>query len=266
MSSSRCLAPRLITLDSTNTLLRLRKPVGELYLEQLREVRGTDASAEVLEQRFGIALARQSQRSPSFGAADDGCRAWWRTVVAETLEGARMDDRDFELIFQKLYDTFAGQEAWELFPHTKGALDSLRHWCDQNSCQLGVLSNMDDRLEAILQRLDIRDQFDFVLTSYAAGVEKPAPEIFETAQAIATASGDGAPPIAPHQCLHCGDSMKRDLRGALHAGWSAAVLDSTVTTAVMVDCSEDSGTAALAAEQSAWKLPDLSHLPGLLEE
>ena len=80
--------------------------------------------------------------------------------------------------------------------------------------------------------------------------EKPAPEIFETAQAwfctllvskqgvlvrypfpcqpcsfailpafqtspdwhlqkaIATASGDGAPPIAPHQCLHCGDSMK----------------------------------------------------------
>lgn len=28
---------------------------------------------------------------------------------------------------------------------------------------------------------------------------------------------------------------------------------------------QDSGTAALAAEQSAWKLPDLSHLPGHLD-
>ena len=83
-----CLAPRLITLDSTNTLLRLRRPVGELYLEALRKVPGVAVSADDLGCRFRVAIARQSQSSPSFGAQKQGCRAWWRTVVAETLEGA----------------------------------------------------------------------------------------------------------------------------------------------------------------------------------
>ncbi|CAE7635361.1 hdhd3 [Symbiodinium sp. CCMP2592] len=176
--------PRLISLvravDSTGTLMRVRRPIGDLYADALHRVRpDVQVSAREMTRVFPAAFSRQSTLSPGFGAGGCGCRDWWRAVVEGTMGGAGIAVSDlgesFEAVFDDLYGhVFCGQEAWELLPGTVTSLESLRRWCAANDCRLGVMSNMDDRLSVILQNLGILDKFDFVLTSYEARAVLPA--------------------------------------------------------------------------------------------
>ena len=97
--------PRLITLDSTNTLMRLRRPVGQLYLEALHRAGVEGPPAAVLSRRFSAAVAKGAK---AFGAGQPGgCRGWWRQVVAETVADEALD---LERLFEDLYDgVFAGE-------------------------------------------------------------------------------------------------------------------------------------------------------------
>ena len=93
----------------------------------------------------------------------------------------------------------------------------------------------------VLASLQIRDCFDVVLTSVAAGVPKPAGAIF--LQAAAAAPPSNTPP----RYLHIGDHWTKDVQGALrtgpawHAVWvrgsqpAAAALDPRVTVVQTVD-------------------------------
>ncbi|CAK9068408.1 unnamed protein product [Durusdinium trenchii] len=71
--------PRLITLDSTGTLMRVRKPVGELYLQAMQRKKPLlQASAPELSERFLTALRRRSALRPAFGTGEvGGARGWW---------------------------------------------------------------------------------------------------------------------------------------------------------------------------------------------
>lgn len=92
----------------------------------------------------------------------------------------------------------------------------------------------------MLSQLGILHHFDFVLTSYAAEVEKPSKEIFEKARSL-------SPGCEPFECLHCGDSVTRDVAGALASGWTAVLLD-----------------AEGEELPGAMKLSELAELPGFL--
>lgn len=61
---------------------------------------------------------------------------------------------------------------------------------------------------------------DFVTMSYDVGFEKPDRWIFDAAKSLS--------PFAFENdilCLHCGDDMQEDYRGALEAGWQSVLLD-----------------------------------------
>ncbi|CAE7818425.1 hdhd3 [Symbiodinium sp. CCMP2456] len=257
--------PRLISLDSTGTLMRVRRPIGDLYADALRRVRPhVQVSAAEMTRVFPAVFSRQSSLSPSFGAGGCGCRDWWRAVVEGTMGGAGIAVSDlgesFEAVFDDLYGhVFCGQEAWELLPHTVRSLESLREWCAVHDCRLGVMSNMDDRLSVILQNLGILDKFDFVLTSYEARAEKPSPIIFTKALEVAG--------LAPSShALHCGDSYKRDLIGATSVNWMAVLVDEAVDKAERQDVIKDvSGDHGLTMPSpGAWRVPHIGHIEGLL--
>lgn len=61
--------------------------------------------------------------------------------------------------------------------------------------------------------------FDFVITSYEIGSEKPRKEIFE--KALKASKID----CAPHEALHIGNE-DIDYDGAKGAGWSAVLVNS----------------------------------------
>ncbi|PKY06637.1 hypothetical protein P168DRAFT_288565 [Aspergillus campestris IBT 28561] len=68
---------------------------------------------------------------------------------------------------------------------------------------------------------------DLVVTSYEAGAEKPNRRIFDVARrqagrvALAVDGGDSGSADEGWTCVHVGDDLEKDYRGALAAGWGA---------------------------------------------
>ncbi|XP_005724518.1 haloacid dehalogenase-like hydrolase domain-containing protein 3 isoform X2 [Pundamilia nyererei] len=70
-----------------------------------------------------------------------------------------------------------GRRCFPVFPDSKKALES----CSSLGLKLGVVSNFDNRLEAILHVCGLLSYFSFLITSEEAGVAKPSPAIFSQA-------------------------------------------------------------------------------------
>lgn len=82
---------------------------------------------------------------------------------------------------------------------------------------VAVTNNLVDEQEDKLRHTGLRDLFDALVISEAAGVAKPDPRIFEMALDAAEASAG--------QAVMLGDSWPNDVLGAVGAGISAAWLD-----------------------------------------
>ena len=80
-----------------------------------------------------------------------------------------------------------------------------------------VVSNWDASLPDALDASGLSDLVDGVVSSGAAGVAKPAPEIFARALALAGA--------AAGEAVHVGDSLSEDVAGARAAGIAALWLN-----------------------------------------
>eukprot|EP00968_Pinguiococcus_pyrenoidosus_P025280 scaffold5812_cov232-Pinguiococcus_pyrenoidosus.AAC.2 len=155
----------------------------------------------------------------SFGVTDE-----------EVAEAGGMESKEevMEMLFQDLYfNIFAKgppEGMWELRPGVEAVLQNLRSAESCGGLRLGVLSNFDDRLPGILESLGIAKYFDFVLTSREAGQEKPSQVMFDLARNALGLSADGSGPIETRECLHAGDTLGTDVRGALDAGWQSAFI------------------------------------------
>lgn len=90
----------------------------------------------------------------------------------------------------------------------------------QKGKRLGVISNMDPRLNNILQEAGLLHNFEFILTSYEAKCFKPQADIFKLA--LEKYSKDS---IKPSESCHIGDSYKEDYLGAVQAGWDAILVN-----------------------------------------
>jgi hypothetical protein len=88
------MARRLLSLDVTGTIIRVRGSVGELYSKAARNVLGTvqeQADTERLDKSFGNAFNSMFQSHPNFGASSSmTSKQWWREVVCKTFTDAGM--------------------------------------------------------------------------------------------------------------------------------------------------------------------------------
>ena len=112
---------------------------------------------------------------------------------------------------------------------------------------VGVITNSDDRVPSILSSLGVRVgslrygtsprrasapdtpyEIDFHCMSYDVGHEKPDRRVFEAAEEmltgiLATRHGSSADATEWNR-LYVGDEYEKDVKGALGAGWAAALL------------------------------------------
>lgn len=138
---------------------------------------------------------------------------------------------------------------WHKYPGTIELLDYLR----KKELILGVISNFDERLEAILEDIRIRSYFSFVLTSYDLGVEKPDTLIFD--EALRLTKKRHSINISPQQAIHIGDSVNNDYIGAKDAKWNA----------ILIQHDNDGNQKEIPAEDVFRNLRDLRvHLSTLL--
>ena len=206
MRPSRHPPIRTVLFDVGGTLVRVRPSVGTVYAGAARD-HGFEVSPEELDRNFRGAWRRSLARGHTRGhsCSDEILREEWWTVVRDTFKDSVPAD-NMPALFDDLYDRFASAAAWELAPGIKSHLEHLR----AAGIRLGVLSNWDSRLGSMLSDLGLRDAFDFLVISYAVGVEKPHPDIFQAALAEAGSS--------PEETLLVGDSFEADIEAAGRLG------------------------------------------------
>lgn len=147
-----------------------------------------------------------------------------------------------------LLHRFSTNEGYQLYKDVIPCFQQLKHWrkgnerastlgLDRRRLHVGIISNSDDRVPAVLAGLGVhvRDgrygsstpvsssessDIDWVAMSYDVGFEKPNRRIFDAAKSLSglTAEGNGL-------YMHVGDNLVEDYEGALAAGWQSLLLD-----------------------------------------
>jgi putative hydrolase of the HAD superfamily len=189
-----------ITFDVGGTLIEPWPSVGHLYAEVAERHGMKNISPADLNTRFVAAW----EANRDF----DYTKAGWEKLVNETFRGLT-GASDRVTFFAELYERFAEADAWRVFPDVRPSLESLA----SQGIRLGAISNWDERLRGLLQRLRLHDYFETLAISCEVGFPKPSPVLFQHA-----ATKLGLPAAA---ILHVGDSVELDVRGARAAGFEA---------------------------------------------
>lgn len=209
--------PTVIFLDAVGTLFGVQGSVGQIYSTLAGEF-GVDAHPNVLDRTFVQSFMDAPPMAfPGVNPIDIPKQEfdWWRSIAVQTFTAAGVFDQfsDFSEFFSALYVHFATAEPWFVYADVRSTLE---HWLAEG-IQLGVVSNFDSRLYAVLDALGLSDYFTSVTISTEVGAAKPSPQIFLAA-------------LEKHQCApevawHIGDSYTADYEGAKALGIRGIWLD-----------------------------------------
>lgn len=214
---------KLVTFDCTNTLLYFKNPPEIQYLKTAATfgIPEENFDKNAMKVNFRKQFKELHMKYPNFGRDSIDYKNWWKQLVTNVfMQSSRepLDPVALEPIATKLIQQFQTRECWEKFQRSDELITALK---DAGKV-VGVISNFDPRLHALLADMNLT-QFDFVLTSYETGVEKPNPKIFQ--RALEAAKLD----IRPSEALHIGNEVDKDFVGAKSASWSAVLINSDTT-------------------------------------
>lgn len=186
-----------VSFDVGGTMIDPWPSVGHVYAAVAREQGLGDFDPDNLTRRFLEAW----KGCENF----DYTRDSWKRIVDCVFGQVRMP----ESFFPSLYDRFSEAEAWHLDAEAIPTLDALAG----SGIRLAIISNWDERLRTLLERLDLARRFEILIISCETGCTKPSPGIFHAAAERLS--------IEPGSILHVGDSWTRDVLGARAAGFRA---------------------------------------------
>lgn len=218
---------KVITFDCTNTLLFFRNPPEVQYLKTASNLGIPEENFDknLMKANFRKTFKELHQKYPNFGKDSISFQTWWeRLVINVFLSSSKNNEIDSELlrpVAKELIHLYQTKECWGKFNKSDELITALKD-CGKT---VGVISNFDPRLHHLLKDLNLT-MFDFVVTSYEAGVEKPDPKIFHHAAKISGQDFDSS------EALHIGNEVVKDFKGAQGANWSALLINSDSTNHV----------------------------------
>ena len=205
--------PKVVFFDAVGTLFGVNGSVGEIYSNLARKY-GVEAEAKELQTAFVKSFKASSPLAfPGLDAREvpDYEFRWWKAIAKQTFAQVGVLEKfpDFSEFFHHLYGYFATQKPWYVY---QDVLPVIKNWHDQG-IEMGIISNFDSRIHAVLIALELQDWFSSITISSTVGAAKPDPQIFLSA-------------LAKHRCqpeeaLHIGDSLTEDYHGAKTAGMQA---------------------------------------------
>lgn len=272
----------LLTLDAFNTIYHPRAPIPDAYIQAARShnlPRAQHLTPTSLGAAFKTTFKAQSKSYPNYGrelairGEYGGARQWWEEVVRGAFKIALSDGETTrgevqipEKLVQGLLKLFASREGYALYPGAEKLFDYLRRVKRQGTgpgpfdrVVVGVLSNSDDRVPAVLRSLGLRvgnvradeDVESTRLPGFeerGGGIAGPSEEEgqerssdqYDDLDFVVTSYEAGVEKphrkifdIARRQAerlvgqekdldwtmVHVGDDLEKDYRGCLDAGW-----------------------------------------------
>jgi putative hydrolase of the HAD superfamily len=203
-----------VFFDAGGTLIAPYPSAVDVYLRSLAPL-GIDVEPESLRQAYletWTEFGRLTERGRNrYAAFPGGEREFWRRYVGRVLERIGRSGRAGEAA-DLLHRAFSRPEAWCVFEDALPTVRALR----ARGLRVGVISNWDSRLPALLRGLGLAGEFETIVVSSEVDAEKPSAAIFEAALARL-----GVPPEA---ALHVGDDLEADYEGPRRLGMGAALL------------------------------------------
>jgi len=205
---------KAVFFDLYYTLVRYEPPQEELEANALKDF-GIDVSPEVFRRPLATAnefiyqeIARRSlsQRSQEEKMA---LYAQYQRIM---LEEAGIEASE-KLVMGMLGKMQQLKMKLVLFDDVAPALNDLKG----RGLVLGLISNVDHDITAMLNELGLPSWLDIVVTSLDSGFNKPRPEIFQ--EALKRAG------VQPSEAVYVGDQYQVDCVGANQAGIRGILLD-----------------------------------------
>lgn len=209
---------RLITFDVTDTLLKFKSSPGKQYAK-IGAMYGVLGDNKTLSDNFKVNWRKMTTEHPNFGLHSGiGWENWWKKIVHDTFKDSviNVKDKQLDTIAQQLIHIYKTSTCWQ---HCHGALNLLSY-IRSKDIPMGIISNFDPRLNEMLSNVKLKHFFNFVLTSYEFGAEKPDKMIFEGAMSVSKINN-----LKPDECLHIGDKPLLDYYGAKNSGWHAILIN-----------------------------------------
>lgn len=120
---------------------------------------------------------------------------------------------DAELLARRVYEEFGDALRWRLYDDVPRTFARLKG----RGLKIGIISNWDSRLRAVVSGLGLGSYVDDVVCSADVGLRKPDPRIFE----LACERID----VVPAHAAHVGDHHYADIVGAEAVGMTAILID-----------------------------------------
>jgi len=204
----------IVFVDAVDTLFRVRGSVGTHYAA-IAARHGMRARAAELDAAFRRAMASAPPALfPGVAAPEIAAHEhdWWRAVVARAMTPL---DRSpaFAAFFAEVFAHFATAAAWEILPGAHEVLVQLHG----EGRTLGLVSEMDGRVHAVLADFALASLFDTVTLASHAHARKRDGGLFAAALAHAGADARSA--------VHLGDGLETDVEGARLAGITPILFD-----------------------------------------
>jgi putative hydrolase of the HAD superfamily len=189
-----------VTFDVGGTLIECWPSVGHIYAEVAARFGHRDLSATLLNRQFRTAWRqlKDFRHTPE----------QWSTLVDATFQGV-IEALPSLTFFPELFKRFSEPGAWHIFDDVLPILQALK----DRGVKLGIISNWDDRLRPLLEKLKLDSYFQTKVISCEIGQPKPSRLMFDSACHALESN--------PLNTVHIGDSHEMDFEGARAAGLQA---------------------------------------------
>ncbi|MBW3534664.1 MAG: HAD-IA family hydrolase [Gemmatimonadetes bacterium] len=199
---------RGVLLDAGNTLVfpdpvRIRRVLVEHGAEDSTEL-FRDAEREA---RLALSLATGERAT---GHEDQ----FWRDYFTTLFRLTGVPPGSIDRVGEALKALHATDHLWS---HVAGGTEEALVAVREAGYRLGVVSNADGRVEALLEDRGLASLVEFVLDSHVVGVSKPDPRIFRM--------GVERLGLPADEVLYVGDLYAVDVLGARAAGLRTVLLD-----------------------------------------
>lgn len=197
--------PKAILFDAVGTLIYCEPSVAETY-HRYGIKHGSNRLVEEIGERFSTAFKSMAIASQTSRAME---RRRWSEIVAAVFDDVPGADGE---LFDDLWNHFAASKNWRTFDEVPHVLNTL----SERGYLLGVASNFDERLTAIMKRLCPQVPGERIFHSADVGWAKPDKRFYATIEELLG--------VESGSILMIGDHWKNDFAGPLAAGWAAIEL------------------------------------------
>ncbi|MFL2640666.1 MAG: HAD family hydrolase [Dehalococcoidia bacterium] len=203
-----------VYFDFFNTLAEFYPPREQLQRQAANDI-GIEVGEVLLKSAYKTAdafMGEENKRYPLANRTSSEVDSFWTNYekLLLTTAGAQVTDEEARLVFKQLSTL---DQRFILFEDVLPTLRDIK----KLGISIGIISNMNQDLRSIIDKLGILTYIDCIATSGMAGSAKPDKALFDYALDLIGAQ--------PDQSAHVGDDYEGDVVGAINAGLFPVFLD-----------------------------------------